>query len=175
MRTYCKNGHERNAKNTHIRPNGKRRCRVCECNSAAIRYRVENPEIKSFALRDRCGRGHVYVEGSFRLLKNTIGTTFRLCLICQRDTQKRRNFKKFYGITVEQHEAAFLSQGKCCAVCKSAEPGGRGFWQTDHSHCAGKFRGILCQNCNLALGHVKDSVETLYQLIDYLKRTNNGA
>ena len=51
----CRNGHERTVENTHIRPNGRKRCRDCECASAKIRYRLENPEVRANGLRDRCG------------------------------------------------------------------------------------------------------------------------
>lgn len=40
----------------------------------------------------------------------------------------------------------------------------------DHDHADGRFRGFLCQNCNLALGHVKDSRDRLQLLINYLDR-----
>lgn len=40
----------------------------------------------------------------------------------------------------------------------------------DHDHATGKFRGWLCHNCNSALGHVKDNVETLIKLAAYLER-----
>jgi hypothetical protein len=44
----------------------------------------------------------------------------------------------------------------------------------DHNCCSGNrscgkcVRGILCHNCNTALGLVKDSKETLNKLIEYL-------
>jgi hypothetical protein len=40
----------------------------------------------------------------------------------------------------------------------------------DHDHATGLFRGWLCHYCNSALGAVKDNVEQLQQLIDYLNR-----
>lgn len=42
--------------------------------------------------------------------------------------------------------------------------------QCDHDHTTGEFRGWLCRGCNIALGSVKDSPETLRNLIRYLKR-----
>jgi hypothetical protein len=38
----------------------------------------------------------------------------------------------------------------------------------DHSHNSGKFRGILCNRCNVLLGAVSDSRETLDNIIQYL-------
>lgn len=40
----------------------------------------------------------------------------------------------------------------------------------DHDHSTGKFRGWLCFNCNLVLGHAKDSRDRLQLLISYLDR-----
>jgi hypothetical protein len=44
----------------------------------------------------------------------------------------------------------------------------------DHDYETNQFRGWICANCNLALGHVHDSVETLKQLIVYLERKNDN-
>ena len=38
----------------------------------------------------------------------------------------------------------------------------------DHCHKTGAVRGVLCFNCNAALGHVNDSQERLQKLKDYL-------
>jgi len=41
----------------------------------------------------------------------------------------------------------------------------------DHNHRTMKFRGWICNRCNVALGMVKDNSETLIALAEYL-RTN---
>jgi hypothetical protein len=38
----------------------------------------------------------------------------------------------------------------------------------DHNHDSGKFRGWLCQKCNIGLGNFNDSVEILELAIKYL-------
>ena len=43
----------------------------------------------------------------------------------------------------------------------------------DHDHKTGKFRGWLCQRCNLALGMVKENTEILFGLIEYIKKHKN--
>ena len=42
----------------------------------------------------------------------------------------------------------------------------------DHDHKTGNVRGMLCKNCNLALGLVLDKPKVLEGLIDYLVRGN---
>jgi hypothetical protein len=39
----------------------------------------------------------------------------------------------------------------------------------DHCHQTGKVRGLLCRDCNLSIGHMKDSVERLKAAIKYLE------
>jgi hypothetical protein len=73
-----------------------------------------------------------------------------------------------YGISLEDHDRMFASQGRCCAICRSDDPGSYGRWQTDHCHKTGAVRGILCQPCNTALGFVRDSIPVLENMIEYL-------
>jgi hypothetical protein len=62
-----------------------------------------------------------------------------------------------------------IAQWGQCAVCEVATPD----LEVDHCHERGRHhvRGLLCHNCNSALGHAKDDVERLRALIDYLLRT----
>ena len=38
----------------------------------------------------------------------------------------------------------------------------------DHCHSTNKIRGVLCNNCNTALGLVGDNISTLEKMIEYL-------
>ena len=38
----------------------------------------------------------------------------------------------------------------------------------DHCHSTNKIRGVLCNNCNTALGLVGDNIGTLQAMIEYL-------
>ena len=40
----------------------------------------------------------------------------------------------------------------------------------DHDHVTGKVRGVLCNNCNTALGLVNDNVDTLKNMILYVSK-----
>lgn len=44
----------------------------------------------------------------------------------------------------------------------------------DHCHSSGKFRGWLCDPCNVTLGAVSESAETLRGLADYLEKHKDG-
>ena len=62
-------------------------------------------------------------------------------------------------------------QDNQCAICKTTEPGGRhttDYFVVDHCHSTNKVRGVLCNNCNTALGLVGDNIDTLHKMIAYL-------
>ena len=40
----------------------------------------------------------------------------------------------------------------------------------DHCHTTGKIRGLLCRTCNVSLGGLGDTVESLKKAINYLER-----
>lgn len=73
-----------------------------------------------------------------------------------------------YGIsTIEE----ILKQNNICLICKQKfiigdfkkDP------NIDHNHLTGKFRGILCKECNILLGMAKDNIQILIKAIEYLK------
>lgn len=74
-----------------------------------------------------------------------------------------------YGITKAQFDSLFSAQGSCCAVCKIADPGGKG-WHLDHDHRTDKVRGILCSRCNVGLGMFRDNPALLEAAIGYLEK-----
>ena len=82
----------------------------------------------------------------------------------------RKNIKVRYGLSLEQYEQLVNSQSGCCGICKERmEP-----VCVDHCHDTGKVRGLLCRNCNSALGKFKDSPETLRSAADYIEKFSLG-
>ena len=119
--------------------------------------------------KHHCKHGHEYVAGSFSMTKDRNGKPYRDCRICRRARVRASHQKRRYGITNDERMVLFVSQGSCCAGCKTTIPGGNG-WHTDHDHLTKKVRGVLCPRCNQALGQVDDRVEVLQNLIEYLKK-----
>ncbi|SRR6266446_2593177 len=81
--------------------------------------------------------------------------------------QRKGHLKWKFGITLEEYNAMFASQGGRCAICGRTE---ETELSIDHSHVTGNNRGLLCRQCNAALGAFGDSIETLLAAIEYLKR-----
>lgn len=66
----------------------------------------------------------------------------------------------FWGMVERQH-------GRC--ACCGADFSGDTPPCVDHCHRTGKVRGLLCRNCNVSLGLVKENLATLAQMRAYLE------
>lgn len=83
------------------------------------------------------------------------------------------DLKKHYGLSKAEYDAMSDRQGHVCAICGIAESlvirGKAVRLAVDHDHVTGKVRGLLCRDCNTAIGMFKDSIESLTRAIDYLR------
>lgn len=71
------------------------------------------------------------------------------------------------GITPEQLVDRFERQEHSCAICRDAIRLMDS--AIDHNHDTGEFRGVLCKQCNRALGMFKDSATILRSAAEYLE------
>ena len=78
--------------------------------------------------------------------------------------------KRYYNITLDQYNVLFNKQNGCCAICGIHQNNLKRKLHVDHNHESGEIRGLLCINCNLALGHVNDNINTLSKMISYLTK-----
>lgn len=73
-----------------------------------------------------------------------------------------RNYKISYEQSIE------LYSNTHCRICnkKFSDIGA-----IDHDHSNGNIRGVLCHNCNRALGYFKDDIKILKNAIKYLQNS----
>lgn len=99
------------------------------------------------------------------------------CKKCKAATWNKKNYfgKYWPGLSVEQaqvkYNELYTAQDGCCAICDKHQSELQKALAVDHCHDAGHVRGLLCQECNLALGKLKDSIESLEKAITYLNKT----
>lgn len=76
--------------------------------------------------------------------------------------------RKKYGITIAQYEAMVAEQKNLCKVCNNPPKPGKKL-VVDHDHKSGKVRNLLCDNCNLLIGHAQEDLIILEATISYLR------
>jgi recombination endonuclease VII len=73
-----------------------------------------------------------------------------------------------YGMSVDDYNSLYTAQDGRCVTCAR-------FFEklvVDHDHQTRKVRGLLCFNCNSALGFVEDDILVLRAMIEYLEKSN---
>ena len=82
---------------------------------------------------------------------------------------KEKHLKKSYNLSLEDLEQLKISQKYRCAICNTHEDDcSRKTLFVDHNHTTGEVRGLLCSQCNSALGLFYDDTELLASAIKYL-------
>lgn len=86
-----------------------------------------------------------------------------------------------FNITLDHYNELAKSQQNKCAICNTEpsvriDKAGRKINRlcVDHNHQTGKIRGLLCRDCNSALGLFKENKEALYKAVDYLESHDVG-
>lgn len=85
------------------------------------------------------------------------------------DLKRSNEYKRKYGITIEQYDELLARQNNVCAICKFPCKTGRRL-AVDHCHETGKIRGLLCHDCNTGIGKLKESPDLLLQAHKYLSQ-----
>lgn len=81
---------------------------------------------------------------------------------------RSNNLKRQYGITVAEYNEIFAEQEGRCKICKRHESEFTKRFAVDHNHETGKIRGLLCHQCNTALGFLREDPIALKAMLDYL-------
>jgi hypothetical protein len=81
---------------------------------------------------------------------------------------RKRNLAR-YGITEDRYEEMFNAQNGVCAICKGINRSGRRL-SIDHDHKTGEVRGLLCSQCNSAIGLARESLDILRKAVIYLEK-----
>lgn len=78
--------------------------------------------------------------------------------------------RRAYGITRAEFDVLVEKQGNLCAICHGERNGPGTVLHVDHCHTTGRVRGLLCSNCNRALGMFGDDPVRLRAAADYLEK-----
>jgi hypothetical protein len=93
------------------------------------------------------------------------------CKACCSEWKREQNFKVRYKISIEEYEQMLVFQDKKCQICEELlEPKKT---VVDHCHTSGNVRGLLCYNCNNAIGFLKENIRAALKLIDYIYKNES--
>lgn len=70
----------------------------------------------------------------------------------QSGRRETSRLKHRYNLSKEDWDRMFEKQNGCCAICGKHQSEFAKTLGIDHNHQTGKIRGLLCYNCNRALG-----------------------
>jgi hypothetical protein len=76
--------------------------------------------------------------------------------------------RTLYGISQEQYDEMVARQHGLCALCGHAPT--KNALAVDHDHDTGAVRGLLCLQCNTALGKLGDNADAIRRVLDYMER-----
>lgn len=84
-------------------------------------------------------------------------------------TYRRRGNWRFQGICPDKAGDLLDAHDGRCEICLTQTPV-KGQWCVDHDHETKMVRGILCRNCNVVLGLMKDDPAALTRAAEYLRK-----
>ena len=87
---------------------------------------------------------------------------YSYCKPCRADNDKFNKIKRLYGLSRSEYNSLNNTH---CPICGSEEP-----LVVDHDHSTYEVRGLICNHCNLVLGHARDNIQTLKNAIAYLEQ-----
>lgn len=98
--------------------------------------------------------------------KDASGRLDAKCKSCRiiKDREKR------LGVSEEEYRRMYHEQGGRCGICRSRLYSKRyKRFAVDHCHTSGKVRGLLCTNCNTAIGLLKDDPVAIQRAAEWVK------
>ena len=130
-----------------------------------LEYRKETKDKRNARRRE------LYAQDEWRRIQQRQKT--KEWQLAHPEKRKAQRMKK-YQISLQEVSQLLTNQNGRCAICGfSSMENPNLFPLVDHCHATGKVRGLLCLNCNQALGKFKDNPEVLRAAADYLE--SNGS
>lgn len=103
-----------------------------------------------------CSNCERYIQNSYKFWTKKKGNFCRKCIFSY-------SLKSKYNLEYKDYLILLNKCNRQCQICSCTNR-----LVVDHCHSSGKIRGILCSNCNSALGQFSDNIEYLGKAIEYL-------
>jgi hypothetical protein len=157
------------AKNKSMRDGLQAYCRECAAayhqqrqvaKGRNVRPRVEVPEGHKHCRT--CGE--IKPHSEWQRNRSASDGLATLCKSCKAVKGRAGHLKRHYGLTEAERDEMVASQMGLCVICLNAPA-----VHVDHCHKTGRVRGVLCFNCNSAIGKLGDDPDTGRRAVAYLE------
>jgi len=142
------------------------RCKTCYNTRHPARcipkFRALNP-VKRCGM---CGKDFPRTEEYFSHKKHTQDGLDFYCKKCKEE----RRLMRTYGISVEDYNSILECQEFKCAICGRSTEELKRSLNVDHDHRTNRVRGLLCYDCNRALGLFGERKSVLMKAVKYLDK-----
>ena len=81
-----------------------------------------------------------------------------------------RNLRKKFNLSKDEYNKMLADQGGGCSICKATKSLSGKALAVDHCHTTGKVRSLLCNECNTAIGLLKENTEIITSALEYIKK-----
>ena len=85
-----------------------------------------------------------------------------------KDKVKGYRLKAKYSLLYSDYEKQSLLQNNCCLCCNRQVD----TLYVDHDHITGKIRGLICHKCNIGIGLLGDTLDSVLNAVAYLSKTD---
>ncbi len=86
-----------------------------------------------------------------------------------KDKSKNRMLIRNYGISLEDYNKMLFEQNGNCYIGEKHYTEQKKSLSVDHCHITGNIRKLLCSNCNTSLGLLKEDIDRVKKLIEYIE------
>lgn len=144
-------------------------CKLCACAASKMRLEklnstpegrqafLEKERVRGGKRKAECKQNPQIAEKNFKIRKRSI-------------------LKQKYGLNQGMYDAMYAQQEGKCAICKNPETkkyritGEVQMLGVDHNHSTGKVRELLCDNCNVSLGRLRENPDTMIAMAAYVRK-----
>jgi Recombination endonuclease VII len=95
-------------------------------------------------------------------------------IYCANNKDKISAANKKYKRKNKYYDEQLAKQNGCCAICSKHYTEFTKRFAIDHKHGTTIRRGLLCSNCNTAIGLLYEKQELFVAASNYLSRTSSG-
>lgn len=144
------------------------------CRECAAEYYRRSQEAKGKTVRvkvpvprghKRCPQGEeIKPHSQWERNKTSSDGWASYCRDCRVARNRVSYFQRKYGLTPTELDAMVAEQQGICCICLTGPAE-----HVDHCHETGRVRGVLCFNCNSAIGKLGDDPDVIRRAIAYLE------